>query len=95
MSYKIFMKDKVYPWNLANHTEGPWHIVNTLEEFCEYIINFGIPSSISLFGKFGTAAAAWLIDTCRDMGVKFPSYYGSCDVLDYINDARLKGIVYI
>ena len=93
MSYKIFMKDKVYPWDIASHKEGPWHIANSLEEFMGYIKNFGIPSSVSLFGTFATEAAAFLIDLCRDMGVKFPSYHGSRDVLDYINDARSRGYI--
>ena len=93
-NYKIFMKDKIYPWDIMAHPEGPWHITTTLEEFCGYIKHFGIPSSISLFGQFGTDAAAWLIDTCRDTGVKFPSYYGSRDVLDYIETARSRGLVH-
>ena len=94
MTYKIFMKDRVYPWDIANHPDGIWHIVTTLEVFCAYVKNFGIPSSISLFGKFGTEAAAWLIDICRDTGVMFPQYYGSRDVLDYIDDARSRGYVH-
>lgn len=99
MSYKIFTMDLEYPWDIYNHTETetpaePWHIAHNIEEFCGYIKAFGIPSSVSLFGAFGPDAAAWLIDTCRDMGIKFPTYYGSSRALEYIENARLKGLMH-
>jgi hypothetical protein len=88
--------DKCYPWDMSLKEDGrPWHITENIDAFMEYITKFGIPDSISLHGNEGLNAAKWLVDTCMDLGHRFPKYTGSTKILEYIDDAKIKGQIYV
>lgn len=93
MSYKLFLMDNAYPWDIA-HEDGPWSIVKTPEHFIEHISAFGIPSAVSFNGSLGIVAAKWLVDTCRDLGHRFPRYYGTSECLDYIYQEQSRGHIF-
>lgn len=92
--YSLFLKDKLYPWDTSIRNLGLYHIVDDIETFKGYVKTFGIPKSISLHGKYALDAAKWLLDTCRDIGAKFPSYMGSVECMSYLETERIKGHIY-
>ena len=94
MSYKLFLKDAFYPWDTVLKDDGPWHIVNDLEGVKGYVENFGMPLYVHFYGKYAVDAAQWMIDVCRDMGVRFPSYSGTPESLECIMGAKIKGQIY-
>lgn len=93
--YKLFLRDGVYPWDSpAKNLEGPWHIVDDLDHLRGYVAGFGIPSDVCLYGPDALAATRWMIDTCRDLGTKFPKCTGSTEILECIDEAKVKGQIH-
>jgi hypothetical protein len=114
MDYKLFLDDYRNPANVKwiNIPSGPYTIVRNYDEFVNTISELGIPEHVSFdhdladnhyendFSneKTGLECAEWLINTCQDLGQKFPTFtvhsmnpVGSLRIKNAIVNAYMKG----
>lgn len=78
---KAFLRNKAFYNNLLSKYDAKFTWVKNIDEFKNFILTNGVPDFVSFDRDLGTApitgmdCAKWLVDYCKENGVKFPKYF--------------------
>lgn len=78
---KAFLRNKAFYNNLLSKYDANFTWVKNIDEFKNFILTNGVPDFVSFDRDLGTApitgmdCAKWLVNYCKEKGVKFPKYF--------------------
>ena len=76
-----FLRNKSFYSKLLNKYNANFTWVKNFDEFKNFVLTNGVPDFVSFDRDLGTApitgmdCAKWLVDYCKENGVKFPKYF--------------------
>ena len=78
---KAFLRNKSFYNNLLSKYNANFTWVKNIDEFKNFILTNGVPDFVSFDRDLGTApitgmdCAKWLVNYCKENGIKFPQYF--------------------
>ena len=78
---KAFLRNKSFYNNLLSKYDANFTWVKNIDEFKNFILINGVPDFVSFDRDLGTApitgmdCAKWLVNYCKENGIKFPQYF--------------------